>query len=288
VSILQHANPAELAQTLGIACSFAGGTWSFIHDGSQTKKLHAGRAAEGGLMAAQLAQAQLSGPRAVFDGDTWGNFFGTYGGPQAVPAFLTDGFGERWRVNRCSLKPYATCRGSHAGIDAISALLSVHRLTAADIAAVHIAISEFQYGMCGSTTVTTRAEAQMSLPYAIAARLVYGKVFLAELEEVAWSAPAIGDWLGRTTVQIDHLMAADAEPNISITTHGGQTYSCTIEHPLGSPERPLSEAQVMTKFRDLVASVIPVAQADAIIAMVGALPQAPSIQPLIDSLAGTV
>ena len=288
VSLLQQANPAELAQTLGIACSFAGGTWSFIHDGSQTKKLHAGRAAEGGLMAAQLAQTRLSGPAAVFDADSWGSFWGTFGGPQAVPALLTDGFGERWRVNRCSLKPYATCRGSHSGIDAIGELLSVHTLAATDIVTIHIAISAFQYGMCGSTTITTRAEAQMSLPYAIAARLVYGKVFLAELEDGAWSAPAIGDWLRRTTVQIDEAMAADAEPTISITTHAGQTYHCTVEHPLGSPQRPLTEAQVIAKFRDLVAPVIPSAQADALIDMVGVLPQAHSIQPLIESLAGTV
>jgi 2-methylcitrate dehydratase PrpD len=239
-------------------------------------------------MAAQLAQTRLSGPAAVFDADSWGSFWGTFGGPQAVPALLTDGFGERWRVNRCSLKPYATCRGSHSGIDAIGELLNVNALVATDIATIHIAISAFQYGMCGSTTITTRAEAQMSLPYAIAARLVYGKVFLAELEDASWSAPAIGDWLRRTTVQIDEAMAADAEPTISITTHAGQTYRCTVEHPLGSPQRPLTEAQVIAKFRDLVAPVIPSAQADALIDMVGVLPQAHSIQPLIESLAGTV
>ena len=288
VSLLQQAKPAELAQTLGIACSFASGTWSFIHDGSQTKKLHAGRAAEGGLMAAQLAQARLSGPVAVFDADTWGNFWGTFGGPQAVPALLTDAFGEGWRINRCALKPYATCRGSHSGIDAIGELLSTHTLTAEDIAAVHIAISAFQYGMCGSTVITTRAEAQMSLPYAIAARLVYGKVFLAELEAAAWSAPVIRDWLGRTTVQIDPAMAADTEPTIAITTHGGQTYRCAVEHPLGSPERPLTDEQVIAKFRNLVAPVLRDAQAEALIDMVFALPQATTIQPLIEALAVTV
>ncbi len=288
VSLLQQAKPAELAQTLGIACSFASGTGSFIHDGSQTKKLHAGRAAEGGLMAAQLAQARLSGPVAVFDADTWGNFWGTFGGPQAVPALLTDAFGERWRINRCALKPYATCRGSHSGIDAIGELLSTYALTAEDIAAVHISISAFQFGMCGSTAITTRAEAQMSLPYAIAARLVYGKVFLAELEDAAWSAPVIRDWLGRTTVQIDPEMAADTEPTIAITTHRGQTYHCAVEHPLGSPEQPLTDEQVIAKFRDLVAPVLRDAQAEALIDMVFALPQATTIQPLIEALAVTV
>jgi 2-methylcitrate dehydratase PrpD len=86
--------------------------------------------------------------------------------------------------------PYATCRGSHSGIDAIDFILSTQKLIPSDIAAIHIAISAFQYGMCGSTRITTRAEAQMSLPYALAARLHYGKVFLAELTRWRMARPA--------------------------------------------------------------------------------------------------
>jgi hypothetical protein len=56
---------------------------------------------------------------------------------------------------------------------------------------------------------------------------------------------------------------------------------------LGSPERPLTDEQVIAKFRDLVAPVLRDAQAEALIDMVFALPQATTIQPLIEALAVT-
>ena len=104
----------QLAQALGIACSFSGGTWGFIHDGSQTKKLHPGRAAEGGLTAALLAANGFTGPAKIFDPGAWGSFFKTFSPKQSDPSRLVEGFGENWRLDRCSIKPYATCRGTHS------------------------------------------------------------------------------------------------------------------------------------------------------------------------------
>lgn len=63
----------QTVSALGIAGSFSGGLWAFIHDGSQSKKLHSGRAAEGGLLAARFAREGVSGPSVLFD-DVWGDF----------------------------------------------------------------------------------------------------------------------------------------------------------------------------------------------------------------------
>jgi 2-methylcitrate dehydratase PrpD len=111
--------------------------------------------------------------------------------------------------------------------------------------------------MCGGTTVTTRAEAQMSLPYAVAARLTYGKVFLAELEPAARSAPAIGQWLSRIEVRIDDTMKDEDEPAITLVTAGGRRFRACVEHPLGSPANPLSDDRVIGKFADLAAGILP-------------------------------
>ena len=280
VALLRGSSADQLAQALGIAGSFAGGTWSFIHDGSQTKKLHAGRAAEAGVMAANLALAQFSGPQALFQTGTWGSFFDTFGSGQHDESTLLTQFGAFWRINRCSIKPYATCRGSHSGIDAINIIMSTNQLVPADIATIHIAISAFQYGMCGSTRITTRAEAQMSLPYALAARLYYGKVFLAELADTAWGDPSIAHWLSHTTVQIDPHMSDDAEPAITVTTHAGARYTQTVDHPLGGPQNPLSDAQVIAKFRDLVAPVITTDTSEQIIHLVLDLEQCRDVKEL--------
>ncbi len=276
---------ARHASALGVACSYAGGTWAFIHDGSQTKKLHASRAAEGGLSAARLAAAGLDGPLSVFDADGWGNFFATFARGEADPALLDADFGKFWRIDRCSIKPYATCRGTHSAIDAVEKMLAEHGFTPRDIAHIDVAMSEFQAGMCGGGTVQSRADAQMSLPYALAARLQYGKVGLDELEREAWSSPAIAPWLARTAVAVDPAMEAEAEPTVAVTLHDGRAFRETVEFPLGGMENPMSDAAVTAKFMALSTRVLPEARCRDIRDFVLALDAAPDASRLPKLLA---
>jgi 2-methylcitrate dehydratase PrpD len=250
-ALLLGLDAPRLEQALGIACSFSGGTWGFIHDGSQTKKLHAGHAAEGGLTTALLAAKGFTGPSRIFDADAWGSFFKTFAPNGSHPSRLIDGFGENWRLDRCSIKPYATCRGTHSAIDALQALLSAHQLPLDQIAGLEAVMSRFQFGMCGNKAITSRADAQMSLPYALAARLAFAKVGLAELEQKAWSSSMIQDWLGRIEVRIDDTMADEAEPVVTIVSRSGQRHTTTVPFPLGSPQNPLADHQVIEKFAAL-------------------------------------
>ena len=254
----------KMASALGTACSYAGGTWAFIGNGSPAKKLHPGRAAEGGVIAATLTAQGFEGPDAVFEPGVWGSFFATFCAGKADPSALITEFGENWRLNRCSIKPYATCRGTHSAIDAIDLIFARYGLSVSDVASVEADMSRFQFGMCGGKVIQSRAQAQMSLPYALAARLHYGKVFLAELETTAWSDPAIAEWLDRISVRIDPVMKDEDEPSITIVTRDGQRHQATVEFPLGGPLNPLSDAQLVAKYTDLASAVLPAAVVAAI------------------------
>lgn len=284
VAALLKADSAKMASTLGTACSFAGGTWAFIHNGSSAKKLHAGRAAEGGLMAAYLSMRGFEGPETVFEDDTWGSFLATFGGGRGDPSALVADFGSNWRLNRCSIKPHATCRGTHAAIDAIDLLFEKHGLTPEQVAAIQVDISGFQHGMCGGKILTSRAQAQMSLPYALAARLHFGKVYLAELEEAAWSAPAIGSLLDRIVLRVDPSMKDEDEPAITITTADGNLYSETVEFPLGGPLNPLSDDRLVAKYADLAGTVLPPAKVSAIRDFILNLENRPDARALLELL----
>ncbi|HEY2836568.1 MAG TPA: MmgE/PrpD family protein [Rhizomicrobium sp.] len=262
--LLLDLDASGLEQALGISCSFASGTWAFIHDGSQTKKLHPGRAAEGGLSAALLAASEFTGPVKIFDAEVWGSFFKTFSPAKSEPGLLTEGFGKKWRLDRCSIKPYATCRGTHSAIDAVRQLRAAHRITTGQIAAVEVEMSGFQFGMCGGNTIASRAQAQMSLPYAIAAELQFGKVGPAELEPQAWSSQAIQTWLDRIVVGIDPVMADEAEPAVTLVTKDAQRLKTIVEFPYGSPANPLSDDQLIAKFRDLAGAVLSGPQIDRI------------------------
>ena len=256
VGLLLDLDASQLEQTLGIACSFSGGTWGFIHDGSQTKKLHPGRAAEGGLTAALLALNGFTGPTTIFDPDSWGSFFKTFSPGESDPARLIENFGDDWRLNRCSIKPYATCRGTHSAIDAIRHLRSAHEIRPGQIMRVEVDMSGFQFGMCGGKIITSRSQAQMSLPYAIAAELEYGKVGLAEIDPAAWTSERIGEWLNRISVRANDRMADEDEPVITIVTNDDRRYETSIPFPYGSPANPLPDDRLVKKFRDLSGSVL--------------------------------
>ena len=246
-----------IASALGIACSYAGGTWSFIHDGSQTKKLHAGRAAEGGLSAAMLAASSFSGPLAVFDASAWGSYLTTFARGEGDAALLTSGFGENWRLNRCSIKPYATCRGTHSAIDAVDLLLARNGLRPEDVAGVEVDISGFQAGhvrrhdgddprrgpdepaLCG------RGEAHLRQGVSRGTRT--GGVVGARRRAVA--IPDRGP----------HRRCHEGRgrPAITLVTADGRRFRECVEHPLGSPANPLSDDRVIGKFTDLASGILP-------------------------------
>src|SRR5262249_29102766 len=116
-------DPARFADALGIAGTFTGGIWAFLADGAMTKRFHPGKAAENGLSAALLAQAGMTGPRQVLEAK-WGGFFSTYSPGIGTPEATLAGLGQEFRIERSGMKPYACCRGLHAGIDALLEIMA--------------------------------------------------------------------------------------------------------------------------------------------------------------------
>ena len=81
-------------------------------------------------------------------------------------------------ARRVSIKPHASCRSTHAAIDAVDNLRAAHGFTADDVEEVHVIINPFVYGMCGHATLHPMNSAQLSIPYSVAADLVFGSAGL--------------------------------------------------------------------------------------------------------------
>src|SRR5439155_22050170 len=141
-----------------------GGLWAFIHDGAMAKRVHAGRAAEGGLLAALLAASNVTGPQRVFE-DVWGGFFKTFAHGPTDPDALTRDLGEQWLITDAAIKPHACCRDTHAAVDAAGRVLDRLKPKLDDIAAIRVRANSFLAGMVGGRTVDSMPAAQMSLPY---------------------------------------------------------------------------------------------------------------------------
>lgn len=254
VARLLGCDEATTRNALGIAGSFASGTWAFMSEGAMTKRLHPGHAAASGVLAVLLARSGMTGPAEIMDAP-WGGFLSTYAGDKADWPALTTGLGKDWRIHRSSIKPYASCRGTHAAVDA---MLRFRREGASpeNLAAIRVNVHPTIVRMCGATEVSTLLDAQMSLPYALSVALVHGGADLPMFSEA---------------VRRDHVVLAQArrveivesvEPMTNVAAElviqfndGGQR-RLRIDVPLGSAANPLPDDGVIAKYRSLATPII--------------------------------
>lgn len=255
VARLRGHDGAQMMQAVTLATSFSSGLWAFIHDGSQAKKVHAGRAAEGGLLAADLARTGLKGPSQVFD-PVWGGFFRTFTG-QAAPRALSQGLGEDWMIARASLKPYAACRGAHSAIDAVMDILAATGREAAQIATIDLALSPFLMEMCGTVRIETLAGAQMSLAYALSALCIFGRVDLEQYAAPMRKNPALLAFFDRVRFHPDPGMKQMDEPVVTVTFTDGAQETAMVPRATGSRERPMTDEAIRAKFDTLSAMALP-------------------------------
>lgn len=235
---------------IGLAGSFSSGLWAFIHDGAMAKRAHAGRAAEGGLLAAILAGNGVTGPGRIFD-DVWGGFHKTYAHQATEMDALTRDLGTNWRINSAAIKPYASCRDTHAAVDAVGRVVDRDRLASEDIASIRVRANTFLAGMVGGRNVDTLPAAQMSLPYAVSARVVFGAAGLTSYGAERRRDPAVRAMLDRVDIALDETVMSSHTSSVTLVLKDGRHIEEPTTIPLGAPENPVSDAALIAKFEEL-------------------------------------
>ena len=128
-----------MALAFGVALSQSAGTMQFLVDGAWTKRFHVGHAAMCGLMAATLADEGFRGAADPFEGKA--GFFHAYA-PDPDPEKAIEGLGEVWETMETAVKPYPSCRYSHAAIDALIGLRAANDIKPEDVMSVEIGLPE--------------------------------------------------------------------------------------------------------------------------------------------------
>jgi len=250
----------QMVHAFGIAYSQAAGNRQCIVDGALTKRLQAGQAASSGVFSAVLAREGFTGAQQVFAGRY--GFFPMYQPEGYDLKELTDGLGTVFRGEALSFKAYPCGRRAHATLDV--ALELYHRLdlatapAGAEIAEVVVTTDPQTYQeqfASGSAKrrPTQVVEAQFSTPFLMAAALALGRVGIGEVAGV--DNPCVLALAER----IQGAVRADAPEgwaHITVRRTDGRTASLETTSPSGSPERPLSTAQLEAKFRDCAAHAV--------------------------------
>jgi 2-methylcitrate dehydratase PrpD len=282
--------PEQMLAAFGIAYSHAAGNRQCILDGALTKRMQAGQAASVGVFSTVLAQTGFTGARNIFNGRF--GFFELYQPDGYDASLLLRDLGTAFRGEALSYKPYPCGRPLHAAIDAAleaRARLEIGRPD--DIEAVTVEADSAghndQFGRGPTKRRPTQVvEAQFAQPFLIATALAHGKVGIAEVDGLGdASVLALSDRIAGVT--------QDGRPkgSLAITVKRTDGRSVTIEasDPIGSPEKPLTNAQLEAKFRDCAGnSVQPLSDAsvDGLLAVIARLETLPDARELMTPFAG--
>ncbi len=229
---------------LGNAGTQSSGLWQFLDTGAMTTHLHAGRAAEAGVVAAELAGLGFTGPPAILEGEK-GLFAATC--PDADPGAVLAGPKAPWQLKSTSIKPWPCCRHTHPAIDAA---LEVHQnLEGAAVDTVALTTYRAALDLCDRPRPENDYQAKFSLHHCVAAALMDGEVGFASFDEGARR-------------RLDGLRAkvlvAAGEPFVSaypgawgaevrVSTAHGRELAARREACKGDPELPLSPDEMTEK-----------------------------------------
>ena len=242
-----------IVHALGIAGSMAGGIIEYLADGSWTKRLHPGWAAQSGLNAALLARAGFTGPRTVFEG-THGLFNGFAQTRHGDYTKLTDGFGERWVAETLAFKPFACGTMTHPYIDC--AIRLAERGLVPDIVAELVCeVAEGTVHRLWEPLGQKQAPpnpyaAKFSTPFCIAVGFITGDAGLAAFTDATLRDPRIGELAAKTRYVIDpqNPYPASYTGHVRAVLKDGRVVEERQPHLRGGARQPLTRAEIAAKF----------------------------------------
>ena len=223
--------------------------------GSETKSLHAGQAAEGGLRAALLAARGFgANPSQAFDGP--GGFFDAYA---ANPKPKPHPGRTEIEASGIGIKPYACCGAGVSLIDAALDLRCASRLDPREIVSVDCAVSEMAARIMPFGAASDSLQAKYCLAYCAAVALLDAAGGLAQFEDHRVRAPDVQQLLARVTVRPDPAMASGAGRfgvEMRVRLKDGRMLETALDVPRGHPARPLEAARLTAKFMECSAPVV--------------------------------
>lgn len=255
------ARQMEAAQ--GIALSLASGSLEFLEDGAWNKRLHPGWAAQAGLAAAALAREGFAGISRPYEGRF--GLYNAYLGAQADRADLglaSAGLGASWELMNTAIKPFPACHFTHGCIDAALAVAGeigdVGRIRAIRALVPAEVVKTVCEPEANKKRPANSYDAQFSIPFLVAAALVRRRMTLAELEPDTLADPAILGLADKVSYAVDpdSPFPRAYSGEVVVTLDDGRTVRHREQVNRGAADRPLSNPDIIAKYRDNAATAV--------------------------------
>ena len=234
----------QALHALGNAGTQSSGLWQFMETGAMSKHLHAGRASESGLLAAEMAACGFTGPAEILEGRK-GFFAGTCDDP--VPENILRDPDSKWQLSLTSIKPWPSCRHTHPIIDCA---LEIHSfLAGSGIREVSIKTYRAALDVCDYPEPETEYQARFSLYHTAAIALLDGTVGLDSFDADARARSA--DLRRATRIEIADPYAS-AYPTswgaeVTAISDSGESFKVSRKDCKGDPELALDADEMRIK-----------------------------------------
>ena len=248
-------NKEQFISAFGIALSQSSGSMQFLNDGSWTKRSHVGQAAQNGLNSAILAGEGFKGPKEAFEGK-WGYLNSFVSGGDLSKAL--EGLGEKYETLNLGVKPYPSCRYSHAAIDGLLALkkevnFNVDELEDVDIGLSETALNIIGYPLEEKQNPENVVDGQFSMPFCAALVLKNGS-FTWDDYKLNLKNDDILNLCKRVNVshnkQAEECCPKYMSANVKIKV-SGKVHEKFIKIPKGDPENFMTDQEFEDKFDGL-------------------------------------
>ncbi len=286
VGKLLRLDAERLQWAIGYAGCNAGGTWAFIPEGAMSKRVHPGYAAQTGVVSAYLAANRVTAPATIFETD-WGGYYSTYMSGKAHMQDAVAGLGTDFRIRRTGFKPYAACQGIHSSLDVVLGLRREHGIKAADVARVTVRGSRTHVKQLGKQEVLTMLDAQMSLPYSIAAALSTGGAMLDQYTSTALRRAEVNELARRVRVIHETSVRDGEEPYVDVELSDGRVLTGRMKVARGDYTNPLSEDELRAKFRTTAGTVFDSKRVAALEQMIAKTAELADVNELVALLASS-
>ncbi|MBB6181943.1 MmgE/PrpD family protein [Pseudorhizobium flavum] len=264
--VLMELDEYDLCRAWGHALSLTGGSMQFSDEttGTAVKRLHAGYAAQNGVLAAEMAGCGIEAPHAALDGKY--GFLALFA-RHPDPSLLRVNEDDELQIHRTSFKPYACCRLFHAAIDCIEAIRHESGQAHAAITGITVRAPGVVAEQHMLQNPGTAMAAQYSLPFVAAATAIYGPHRHDIYQDDKLGDPAIKALADRVKCvadpDIEAAYPAQMGSSVDIRFADGTVHTRTLMDCLGTAANPMSTDALCGKAAGLLRMAGPATDAQA-------------------------
>jgi 2-methylcitrate dehydratase PrpD len=243
-------NKEEMWNALGIVYSQTSGNAQCLVDGGLVKRMQPGFSAKAGVLSAFLSKRGITGAKDIFEGPY--GFFNLYERGDYDQGKLCDELGKRFDGMKLSIKPYPSCRMTHASIDAALAVRENYKINPSEIEDAVVRVSKMVFNMVGSPFIireNPQVDAQFSIPYNVAVGIIKGEVFLRDFNDRYIRDPQVLELSKKIKVEVDpslperDMMTAD----LQVKTRDN-IFCKKVDKVKGNPLNPMDMNDCIKKF----------------------------------------